>query len=224
MDAAVAAGRPGIIIAFEGGDVLEGMLDRVSEVHAAGVRLMQLVHYRVNELGDIQTEEPVHNGLTPFGADVVRACNRLRVIIDVAHATFEATSQVLKVATRPSILSHTFLTDRPRPNTRGITREHARAVADAGGTIGIVPFPSSFPTLQRYAEGVARMADAVGIDHVGIASDMTGIPTGIPPFNNYGQIPEIAKALADKGFRPDDVRKVMGGNFMRVFRAVGAGT
>ncbi len=215
-----AAGRPGIIIGFEGADVLEGSLERVGEIHAEGARLLQLVHYRVNELGDIQTEEPVHNGLTPFGADVVRACNRLGIIVDVAHATFEVTAQVLKTATRPLVLSHTYLIDRPRRNTRGITRDHARAVAETGGAIGIVPFPSTFPTLQHYANGIAKMADAVGVDHVGIASDMTGIPVGTPPFNNYQQLPQIVQALADTGFKREEVQKIMGGNFMRVFKAV----
>lgn len=221
-ESARAAGRPGIIIGFEGADVLEGSLERVAEIYADGARLLQLVHFRVNELGDIQTEEPVHNGLTPFGADVVRACNRLGIIVDVAHATFEVTAQVLKTATRPPVLSHTYLVERSRLHTRGITREHARAVAEAGGAIGIVPFPTVFPTLQQYAEGIAKMANVVGVDHVGIASDMTGIPGGTPPFNNYEQIPQIVQALADAGFKREDVQKIMGGNFMRVFKAVSA--
>src|SRR5262249_40227463 len=77
IEAARAGGRPAAILAVEGGDFLEGRLERVEEAHGKGVRSIQLVHYRVNELGDIQTEAPRHNGLTPFGREVIREMNRL---------------------------------------------------------------------------------------------------------------------------------------------------
>jgi membrane dipeptidase len=180
---------------------------------------MQLVHYRVNELGDIQTEDPVHNGLTPFGADVVRTCNRLGILVDVAHATFEATQQAAKTTTRPLLLSHTFLRDRPRRYTRGILREHALAVKETGGVVGVVPFPSAFPTLQDYTEGIARMVDAVGVNHVGIGGDLAGIRGG-PPYRRFEQFPEVVQMLQSRGFSSEDVAKITGGNFMRLFVAV----
>jgi membrane dipeptidase len=225
-DASVAraAGKQGIVLAFEGGDVLEGSVERVEEIYREGIRLLQLVHYRVNELGDIQTEEPVHNGLTAFGADVVRACNKLGIIVDLAHATPEVTLQALKVSNRPVLLSHTYLIAAPRRNSRGVTRDHARAVAEGGGVIGVVPFPSVFPTFEQYVDGIAKMIDTVGVEHVGIASDMAGIPVGTPPFNNYEQLPAIAQALAAKGYAAAEVRKVIGGNFMRLFRAAAGET
>ncbi|MGH8616844.1 MAG: dipeptidase [Burkholderiales bacterium] len=216
-----AAGTPGVILGFEGADVLEGSLARVGELQAAGTRLLQLVHYRVNELGDIQTEDAVHRGLTPFGADVVRACNRLGIIVDVAHATYDMTVQVAKTTTRPLLLSHTLLTNAPGRYSRGITRDHARAVSETGGMIGVVPFPGSFPTLRDYSEGFVRMADAVGVDHVGIGSDLAGI-VGTPPFRRYEQLPALAQALTDRGFSRDDLAKIAGGNFLRVFTAVSA--
>lgn len=217
-ESAKVAGRPGVIIAYEGGDVLEGELERVGEIHASGARQLQLVHFRVNEIGDIQTEDPVLGGLTQFGASVVRECNRPGIIVDVAHATLDLVKQALKVATMPPVLSHTFLTDRPRRYTRRITR--ARAVAEAGSVIGIVPFPSAFPTLQHYADGIASMVEAIGIDHVGIGSDLDGIPTGTPPLNHYEQYPQLVQLLIEHGFARAELQKIMGGNFMRVFKAV----
>jgi membrane dipeptidase len=216
-----AAGKPGILTGFEGGDVLEGSLERLKELHAGGTRLIQLVHYRVNELGDIQTEDPVHGGLTPFGVDVVRACNALGLIVDVAHAPLEATRQAATAATRPLLLSHTFLTDAARRYTRGITREHALAVAETGGVVGVVPFPSAFPTLQDYIAGIARMVDAVGVNHVGIGGDLAGI-RGSPPYRRFEQFPEIMQMLQSRGFSSEDVAKIAGGNFMRLFGAVAA--
>jgi membrane dipeptidase len=214
-----ATGKPGILMGFEGGDVLEGSLERLKELHAGGTRLIQLVHYRVNELGDIQTEDPVHAGLTSFGADAVRTCNRLGIIVDVAHATFEATRQAAKITTRPLLLSHTFLTDAPRRYTRGITREHARAVTETSGVVGVVPFPSAFATLQDYTAGIARMVDAVGVNHVGIGGDLAGIP-GAPPYRRFEQFPAIVQMLQSRGFGTEDVAKIAGGNFMRLFASV----
>jgi len=75
---AARARGPSIVVAAEGADFLEGALNRVEEAYVNHrLRHLQLTHYRVNELGDIQTEAPVHGGLTDFGADVIRACNRL---------------------------------------------------------------------------------------------------------------------------------------------------
>lgn len=211
--------KPGILVGCEGGDMLEGNLERVQELHARGVRLIQLVHFRVNELGDIQTEDPVHAGLTPFGADALRACNRLGIIVDVAHATFEGTRQAAKIATRPLLLSHTFLTDRPRRYTRGITREHALEVTRTGGVVGVVPFPNAFPTLEDYIAGIARMVDAVGVNHVGIGGDLAGI-RGAPPYRRFEQFPALVQMLRSHGFSSEDVAKIAGGNFMRLFAAV----
>ena len=214
-----ATGKSGILIGFEGGDVLEGNLERLQELHTGGARLIQLVHYRVNELGDIQTEDPVHAGLTPFGADALRTCNQLGIIVDVAHATFEVTRQAAKITTRPLLLSHTFLTDAPRRYTRGITREHALAVTETGGLVGVVPFPTAFSTLQDYTAGIASMVDAVGVNHVGIGGDLAGI-RGAPPYRRFEQFPAIVQMLQSRGFNSEDVAKVAGGNFMRLFVAV----
>jgi membrane dipeptidase len=217
-----AAGQPGILVGFEGGDVLEGKLERLQELHAGGMRLMQLVHYRVNELGDIQTEDPVHAGITPFGAEVMRSCNRLGIIVDVAHATFEGTRQAAKITTRPLLLSHTYLRERAaRGYTRGIMREHALAVAETGGVVGVVPFAAPFPTLEDYTAGIARMVEAVGVNHVGIGGDLGGL-RGAPPYRRFEQFPEIVQMLRSRGFSREEVGKIAGGNFMRVFTAVAA--
>src|SRR6185295_1898993 len=83
VDARRASGRPGVILSVEGGDFLEGRIDRVQEAYATGVRSIQLTHYRIKELGDIQTDPPRYNGLTPFGLDVIREMNRVGMVVDV---------------------------------------------------------------------------------------------------------------------------------------------
>src|SRR5262249_18465856 len=136
------------IMSVEGADFLEGRLERVHGAHDRGVRSIQLVHYRVNELGDIQTEAPVHNGLTPFGRDVVREMNRLGMLIDLAHAPFGVVKGAVDASARPMLVSHTNIEDHTG-FARFVSREHARLVASAGGVLGAWPIsirPAGFST------------------------------------------------------------------------------
>jgi membrane dipeptidase len=131
---AALQGTPSVIIAAEGADFLEGRLERVDEAYSPwSLRHLQLTHYRVNELGDIQTEAPEHFGLTDFGADAVRRCNKLGIVVDVAYGTYELVKRAASVTTKPLVLSHTSLQAVPPPFSRRISREHARMIASTGG-------------------------------------------------------------------------------------------
>jgi membrane dipeptidase len=212
---------PSVIVAAEGGDFLEGNVDRVDEAYTTWqLRHLQLTHYRVNELGDIQTEDPVHGGLTDTGADVIRRCNKLGIVVDVAHGTFDLVKRAASVTSKPLILSHTSLAPNgvPKLHSRLISPEHARVVADTGGAVGVWPPMTQFPDKQAMAVGVARMVDVVGIDHVGLGSDMMGL-VGPSVFDSYAELPELVAALVAQGFRPNEIRKLLGDNYVRVFAA-----
>ena len=214
---AARASRPSIVVSSEGADFLEGELPRLDEAFTRWkLRHLQLTHYRVNELGDIQTERPVHGGLTDFGAAVIGRCNTLGIVVDVAHGTLELVRRAAAVTTRPLVLSHTSLTTRPQPFTRLITPEHARLVAGTGGMIGIWPVKAIFPDMAAMAAGIARMAAVVGPDHVGLGSDTMGL-VGPATFDTYAELPALAQALASNGFSPEDTRKILGGNYARIF-------
>jgi membrane dipeptidase len=216
------SGQPGIIFATEGGDFIDGKPERVELAHRMGIRHLQLVHYRINDLGDIQTEEPRHQGLSKLGETVIAECNRLGIIIDVAHATRAMTERVAALSKAPILLSHVNLPspNDPRPLSRMISQEHAKLVAATGGVIGIWPAGFAFASLDEYAEGLAQMAELVGVDHVGIGSDMDG---GIDEvFHHYGEYPRLLKAMLDKGFSVEDIAKIVGGNHARVFAKVTA--
>ena len=111
LDRAARDGRIAVLLGCEGGDFLEGDLRRLGEARAAGLTVLTLVHYRVNEIGDVQTEAPVHDGLSRFGRDVVAECNRLGIVIDCAHASFATTMAVLEASSQPVIISHGQLGD-----------------------------------------------------------------------------------------------------------------
>jgi membrane dipeptidase len=210
------------ILAVEGCDFLEGRIDRVQEAFDRGIRSLQLVHYRVNELGDIQTETAVHGGLTAFGKEAVREMNRLGIVIDVAHARFEVVKGVVETTTQPIILSHSNIMESSSW-ARLISPEHARLVASTGGVIGAMPiiFGRRSDDISGYVHFVSRLVDAAGIDHVGIGTDMDGIGPGAI-FTSYARWPSLAAALVDHGYRPEEAAKILGGNAQRVFQRVGA--
>jgi membrane dipeptidase len=208
------------LLAVEGCDFLEGRVERVQEAYERGLRSLQLVHYRVNDLGDIQTEAPVHGGLTAFGREAVREMNRLGIVVDVAHATYAVVRGVAETTTQPIILSHSDMQDGSGW-ARDIGPEHARRVADTGGVIGAMPIILGHrgDDIGGYVNHISRLVDVVGIDHVGIGTDMDGIgPSAI--FTSYARWPSLTEALLDHGYHPAEVAKILGGNAQRVFQHV----
>lgn len=218
LEAAHAAGQPAIVGDIEGLDFLEGKLERLEQAHQRGVRHTQLVHYTPNDIGDFQTGVVTHQGLTAFGAEVVRACHRLGFVCDVAHATEDTVKQAVKVATKPLLLSHTAIAGSPAmgptPLTaRQISRDHARAVAETGGAIGIWHF---FPSLEKYVDGLKEMVDVVGVEHVCIGTDQSANPGILPDYSKWVQ---LVAAMLRGGFTPEEAGKIAGENYVRIFRA-----
>jgi membrane dipeptidase len=219
LEQAKAAGRPALIGTIEGCQFLDGPLERVKHVYDRGVRHLQLVHYMPSDLGDQQTEDPKWGGLSPLGADVVRECNRLGIVVDVAHGTQALVQQAAAVSPAPFVLSHTSLArGAPAQYSRLISTEHARLVAQAGGVIGVWPTGYQFADARDWVRGIARLVDAVGVDHVGIGTDMEGGVREV--WDDYADLPAVADLLLRQGFAPGEASKLLGGNYVRVFRQV----
>src|SRR5262249_7066247 len=218
LEAAHQAGEPAIIADVEGLDFLEGKLERFEEAHRRGIRHVQLVHYTPNEIGDFQTGAVTHQGLTEFGAEVIRTCDRLGFVCDVAHATEDMAKRAVKVATKPLLLSHTAaLGSRamgPTPlGGRQISPDYARAIAETGGSVGIWHF---FPSIDRYVGGLKEMAEIVGADHVSIGTDQVDARGCV---EDYTRWVHLVTAMLRGGFTPDEAGKITGGNYLRIFRA-----
>lgn len=210
-------GRVGALHAVEGADFLEGDADRIEEACATGVRIVTLVHYRVSEIGDIQTEPARHNGLTPFGRTVVRELDRAAIVIDLAHATEQVCAQVAALTDRPLLISHTHLQPAGNGNARLISEDHARLIADTDGVIGVWPAGLFLRDLNDYVEQILRLVASVGVRHVAIGSDMD--TNYRPVFHNYRQAPLITAALRSRGMTEEEVTAIIGGNFLRLFAA-----
>lgn len=213
-----ADGLGSAFIACEGADFLDGELDGLTDAANAGARMVTLVHYRINELGDIQTEAPHHGGLTPFGRNVVGEMNRLGMIVDLAHATFETTVGTLEVSADPIVISHSHLARPGASHPRLLTDDHARTVADAGGVIGAWPSGVTSATLDDYVDEICRLIDLVGIDHVAIGTDLDA--NYRPVLTDYRQFGTVAEDLARHGFSGDEIDAVLGGNVVRLFEVV----
>jgi membrane dipeptidase len=227
LERAARDGRTAVLLGCEGGDFLDGDLGRLEEARADGLTVLTLVHYRVNELGDVQTEAPVHGGLSRLGRDVVAECNRLGIVIDCAHASFDTTMAVLEASSQPVIISHGQLdhtdaghADAGHPGTghpgtghpRLMTSEHAAAVAEAGGLIGAWPCGFTSRSLDDFGTETIRLTEAAGPGHVAIGTDLDG--NYRPVLTSYAQLGDAARLLGDRGLPAAHVEQVLGGNAM----------
>lgn len=217
IDSAHRYHKTAAVFAVEGGDFIEDQLQRIDEAFQDGVRAITLVHYHINQIGDIQTESPVHQGLTPLGKSIVLQMNRAGIIMDLAHATFAVTKGVVNASHKPIMISHTNLATPALNHPRFITAEHAKMVAAAGGIIGSWPSGFGQNSFADYIDSIKRLVDTAGIDHVAIGTDMDA--NYKPVLRNYRDWSLIPAALLARGLREDEAAKVMGGNFLRVFKA-----
>ncbi|MGZ5119413.1 MAG: dipeptidase [Burkholderiales bacterium] len=220
----IAVAQPAVVLAVEGADCLDGDMQRLETARWSGLVHLQLVHYRVSEVGDISTERPRHGGLTAFGKDVVAACNRLGILVDVAHATSDGIAQALEISTKPMIYSHGHVTSTAPYWTHGGVRARAihaplaKRIAQKGGVIGIWPLSSQYTSLDAYVRALLDTAGTVGAAHAGIGSDMFGLG-GLTVIPGYEQFPQIEDMLVKRGLKTDEVRNIMGANYLRVLES-----
>jgi membrane dipeptidase len=206
------------LLTVEGGDFLAGDTSNVKKAFADGVRMITLVHYHPNELGDIQTAAPRSGGLTAFGRNVVGEMDRLGMLIDVAHASEDTVRGVLKATRNPVICSHTALAGHPSAFPRFISDGLAREIAAQGGIIGAWPAGLGATTLNDYIERIFELRRAVGPDHVALGTDMDA--NYRPVLSNYRQMPVLVSELLRRNYGTDEVIAFLGGNFLRVFKQV----
>ena len=220
--AARAADKVGAILAVEGGDFLEGRPDRVAQAHADGVRVITLMHYRNNELGDIITGNQLHGRLSDAGIAVVREMNRAGILIDVAHASQVTALDTIKTSAVPVLASHVHVHTKMLVHPRFISAHVARAIADkGGGVLGAWPAGIGITSLKGFVDRSFELIDFVGIDHVCMGTDMDA--NYKPVFDTYAKLPYYVAGLRQRGLAEPEVAKLIGGNFMRLLGSAQAG-
>ena len=213
-----AAGKrvTGALLSTEGGQNLEGNLANVKRLHDAGFRMLGLAHFFDTELAGSMAGEK-KGGLTALGAEVVREAEKRGMIIDVAHSSPAAFADVLKIATRPVVVSHGGVKgtcDTPR----NLSDDQLRALAANGGVVGIGYWDAAIcqPTPEATAKAILHAVKVAGIDHVGLGSDYDGATTvGF----DTAHLDVVTQALMQAGMNEADIAKVMGGNTARLLAA-----
>ena len=211
----------GALLAIEGLHALDGELGSVDSLHAHGFRMMGLTHFFDNEVA-ASAHGVTHAGLTPLGRQVIARMEALHIVVDLAHVAPQAVREVLAMATRPVVVSHTGVA-ATCPGPRNLTDDQLRAIAANGGVIGIGYWEAAVCTLgaASIAKAIRHAVNIAGIDHVGLGSDFDGATA--TPFDTGG-LAEITQALLNEGFAPAEIRQVMGGNVMRLLSAVLSGS
>ena len=210
VDRAARDGRTVVLLGCEGGDFLDGDLRRLEEARAVGVTVLTLVHYRPNQIGDVQTEPPVHGGLSRFGREVVAECNQLGIVIDCAHASFDTTVAVIRASDQPVIISHGQLARPGTAHPRLLTAAHVAAIAAAGGLIGAWPAGVTSRSLADFGTEIIRLTEVAGPAHVAIGTDLDG--NYRPVLTSYDQLPGLAALLQDRGLPATHIQQVLGRN------------
>ena len=213
-----AAGRrvTGAMLSVEGAQNLEGKATNLGVLYAAGFRMIGLAHFFDNEVAG-SMHGLKKGGLTPFGAQIVAAMERKGMIVDLAHCSHACFADVMRVATRPVVVSHGGVKATCATN-RNLSDDELLALAKNGGVIGIGYWDGAVcaPAPAATARAIRHAVDIMGIDHVGLGSDFDGsVTTGF----NTAHLAAVTQALLDAGFNDGEVRAIMGGNVLRALRA-----
>ena len=205
--------RMAAVLATEGLHPLEGKLENVDRLYDAGFRIAGLTHFFDNEVGG-SAHGMEQGGLTPFGREVVAKLEAKGMLIDLAHASKAVIDDVLAVAKRPVLVSHTGVAGTC-PGPRNLTDDHLRRIAATGGVVGIGYWDGAVctPDLPSIVKAIRYAVDKVGVAHVALGSDFNGATD--TPFDVTG-LPQLTEALQKAGFSDSDIGAIMGGNVQRL--------
>jgi membrane dipeptidase len=224
-------GKIAALIGMEGGHAIQNNLDLLRTFYERGVRYMTLTHTNSNgwadSSGDVNDAAVTHhNGLTDFGKDVVREMNKLGMMVDISHVSDKTFYDALEVSKAPIMASHSAC--RALANVpRNMTDQMIMDLAKKGGVVQ-VNFYCNFLTAARPPRAtiddvvahIDHIRQIAGIDAIGIGSDFDGIDCAPEGLEDVSKFPNLTRKLLEKGYSAEDIRKIYGGNLLRVMRAV----
>ncbi|WP_444917058.1 dipeptidase [Microbulbifer sp. JMSA003] len=202
------------LLGTEGAHPLEGKIENIGRLYDAGFRVMGLQHFFDNELGGSLHGES-GQGLSAFGRKAVQEMERRSIVIDVAHSSEQVVREVLDIAERPVIVSHTGLQGACN-SRRNISDELMKEIAGKGGLIGIGFWPGAVcdtsPT--SIVKSIRYAIDTLGVDHVALGSDYDG---SVKVAFDVSELGVLTAEMLWQGFTEEEIRKVMGENLRDFF-------
>jgi len=247
---AKAGGRVGMIFGFQDTNALDGNVRMLAVYHALGVRIIQLTYNDENAVGCgcMAAED---KGLTPLGREVVAEMNRLGMLVDLSHCGHKTTRDAIGASKGPVAFTHAnplALAKSPRNKPD----EAFKALAAKGGVAGVVLLPAWLThhgqaSLEDYLKAIDYLVNLMGVDHVGLGTDfMEEIPadimatalkgisaenlqkyygsTIVKGFESAAEFPKVTEGLLSRGYSPEDVKKIIGGNWLTLYEKVWVGS
>jgi membrane dipeptidase len=206
---------------IEGAHALEGSIEHLEKFAARGVRYLGLLHFSKNECGrpakGMGRDDSL--GLTSFGCEVVDACARLGVIVDLAHVNRKGFFDAVARKPGPLFVTHTGVAG-VKQHWRNIDDEQIRAVADSGGAVGIIFAPRFIGGhLEGVVDHLLHVIKVAGDGAVALGSDWDGFIRPCDGLADASELPNITEALLRRGLSPESIHKLLGGNVLRVLEA-----
>ena len=229
----------GIAYGMENGAALEGNLSNVEYFYKRGIRYITLTHSKSNHISDSSYDENKQwGGLSEFGKNLITEMNNVGIMIDISHVSDAAFLQAIDISNTPVIASHSSLRHFTPGWERNVSDSMLEALANKGGVLQI-NFGTAFLTdvndksnsydpstyihagVTDVVDHIDRVVALVGVEHVGIGSDYDGVgdtlPNGLKDVSTY---PNLIAELQNRGYSTNDIQKILGGNFARVWREV----
>ncbi|HZL87672.1 MAG TPA: dipeptidase [Pirellulaceae bacterium] len=256
------SGKIASLVGVEGGHSIEDSITNLRKLRELGAAYMTLTHSDTLAWADSATDAGKHDGLSPFGEEVVREMNKLGMLVDLSHVSDETMKDAIRVSAAPVIFSHSSaraVADHPR----NVPDDVLALVKKNGGVVMINFFPGfitpegaktmrevlqvsrelrrKFPKEEDYrrerrrweernpypagsihdvVDHIDHVAKTAGIDHVGLGSDFDGITKVPQQLEDVSTYPLITQELLNRGYKPEDIHKIMSGNILRVMKNV----
>jgi len=236
------ASQIALLITMEGVEPLGDDLNLLQVFYQLGVRMIGLTHARSNAAGSggiFAASGSSSDGLTAFGREVVQECERLSIIIDLAHINPKGFEEIADLTKRPLIVSHTNAR-KFYDVERNISDEQIKIIGQRGGVVGVnailVSPNAENATSDRYVDHIEHVINLIGIDHVGIGFDFCEYlfqqlpedirneiqsklttPHFIPDLTNHSHARNFTRKLIERGFSDADIEKILRGNWLRIF-------
>lgn len=194
--------------------------------HTLGVRLLGLTQFPRNQLADGSGELHAKGGLTDFGVKIIKEMNRLNMLVDVSHINEKGFWDIIELSNTTVIASHSNCKTLCEHH-RNLSDDQIKAIVEKKGVIGIT-FVESFLKKQStnvsvndILDHIDHISNLVGPEYIGIGSDYMGLASSrIKGLENIKNLSNITKGLVSRGYDDESIEKILGGNFLRVFKEV----